>query len=104
MTPSSETMRAAVYRRYGGPEVVRVETVPRPRPRPGEVLVRVHASTVLAGGAPERLADLALLVSLAEAGRYMPPIDRTYPLDRIAEAHAYVDTGRKRGSVVVTVL
>lgn len=67
-------------------------------------LVRTIGTThrVLAGGAPERPADLALLVSLAEAGRYMPPIDRTYPLDRIAEAHAYVDTGRKRGSVVVT--
>jgi alcohol dehydrogenase len=30
-------------------------------------------------------------------------IDRTYPLERISEAHAYVDTGRKRGSVVITV-
>ncbi|MCC6159228.1 MAG: NAD(P)-dependent alcohol dehydrogenase [Deltaproteobacteria bacterium] len=67
-------------------------------------LVRTIGTThrVLAGGAPERPADLALLVSLAEAGRYAPPIDRTYPLERITEAHAYVDTGRKRGNVVVT--
>jgi len=57
---------------------------------------------VLAGGAPERPADLATLVALAGAGRYAPPIDQTFPLERIAEAHAYVDTGRKRGSVVVT--
>jgi NADPH:quinone reductase-like Zn-dependent oxidoreductase len=30
-------------------------------------------------------------------------IDRSYPLEHAAEAHAYVDTGRKRGSVVLTV-
>jgi NADPH:quinone reductase-like Zn-dependent oxidoreductase len=43
------------------------------------------------------------LLELADAGKLRPVIDRTYPLERIAEAHAYVDTGRKRGSVVVTV-
>ena len=40
------TMRAAVAARFGGPEVVRVAEVPRPEPRPGELLVRVRASTV----------------------------------------------------------
>ncbi len=39
-------MRAAVYRRFGGPEVVSVADVPRPAVGPGDVLVRVHASTV----------------------------------------------------------
>jgi NADPH:quinone reductase-like Zn-dependent oxidoreductase len=43
------------------------------------------------------------LLELAAAGRIRPVIDRTYPLERIADAHAYVDTGRKRGSVVITV-
>ena len=41
-------MRAAVYRRFGGPEVVRVEDVAIPTPGPDEVLIRVHASTVSA--------------------------------------------------------
>jgi len=41
-------MRAAVHRRFGGPQVVRVEEVPRPSPGPGHVLVRVQASTVSA--------------------------------------------------------
>ena len=42
-------MRAAVYRRYGPPEVVAIEDVPTPEPKRGEVLVRIHATTVGAG-------------------------------------------------------
>eukprot|EP00698_Gefionella_okellyi_P009423 TRINITY_DN2393_c0_g1_i1.p1 TRINITY_DN2393_c0_g1~~TRINITY_DN2393_c0_g1_i1.p1 ORF type:complete len:359 (-),score=83.65 TRINITY_DN2393_c0_g1_i1:28-1104(-) len=41
-----QTMRAAVYRRYGGPEVVMVEQVPKPVPKDDEVLVRIVATTV----------------------------------------------------------
>lgn len=41
------TMRALVYDRYGPPEqVLRLEQVPRPQPKPGEVLVRVKAAAV----------------------------------------------------------
>jgi NADPH:quinone reductase-like Zn-dependent oxidoreductase len=39
-------MRAAVGRRYGPPDVVRVEEMPVPRPRDDEILVRVRAATV----------------------------------------------------------
>ena len=39
-------MRALVYERYGSPEVLRLEQVPRPEPGPGEVLVRVRAASV----------------------------------------------------------
>lgn len=48
-------------------------------------------------------ADLAHLVGLAESGRYRPVIDRTYDLADIVEAHRYVDTGRKRGNVVLRI-
>ena len=41
-------MRAAVYSRFGGPEQVRVEEVPKPGPGAGDLLVRVHATTVSA--------------------------------------------------------
>jgi NADPH:quinone reductase-like Zn-dependent oxidoreductase len=41
-------MRAAVYRRFGGPDTVRVEETPRPTVGPDDVLIRVHASTVSA--------------------------------------------------------
>jgi NADPH:quinone reductase-like Zn-dependent oxidoreductase len=39
-------MKAAVYRRYGPPEVVKIEEVEKPSPRSGEVLIKVHATTV----------------------------------------------------------
>ena len=39
-------MKAAVYTKYGGPDVVRVMEVEPPRPGPDDLLVRVHASTV----------------------------------------------------------
>lgn len=51
-------MRAAVVRRFGGPEVVRVEEVPKPEPRPDELLVRVHASTVSVADHRTRARDL----------------------------------------------
>jgi NADPH:quinone reductase-like Zn-dependent oxidoreductase len=39
-------VRAVVWDRYGPPEVLRIEDVPRPAPKPDEVLIRVHATTV----------------------------------------------------------
>jgi NADPH:quinone reductase-like Zn-dependent oxidoreductase len=39
-------MRAVVFDRYGGPEVLRIDAVPRPSPRPGQVLVRVAFASI----------------------------------------------------------
>lgn len=44
--PPPATMSAVSISRFGGPEVLRVEEVPRPAPGPGELLVRVHAAAV----------------------------------------------------------
>lgn len=57
---------------------------------------------VIGGTAKGEPADLRLLAQLAEAGAFTPVIDRRYRFDDIAEAHRYVDTGRKKGNVVVT--
>lgn len=54
------TMDRAIYCRYGGPEVLSVDTAPRPTPGPREVLIRQAASSVNGGdltirsGAPNR--------------------------------------------------
>lgn len=58
---------------------------------------------VLTGAAAERIEDLRYLAQLAEQGVFKPVIDRRYPLDKIIEAHRYVDTRRKKGNVVITV-
>jgi NADPH:quinone reductase-like Zn-dependent oxidoreductase len=49
-------MRAAIVTTYGPPEVVEIQDVPRPVPRKGEVLVRVHAAAVTSGDARIRAA------------------------------------------------
>ena len=54
----TETMQAAVYRRFGGPEVVQVETGPRPVPKPDELLIRVRASSVSVADHRARSLDL----------------------------------------------
>jgi NADPH:quinone reductase-like Zn-dependent oxidoreductase len=58
---------------------------------------------LIAGPAPELPEDLRTLADLASRGVYSAVIDRTYAFEEMAEAHRYVDTGRKRGSVVVRV-
>ena len=58
---------------------------------------------VVAGPAAERVEYLPELAELARRGEYRPVIDREYPLEDIVAAHRYVDTGRKRGNVVITV-
>ena len=58
---------------------------------------------VIAGPAEERPEDIPQLAELAASGVLKPVIDRVYSFEQLPEAHAYVETGRKKGSVVVRV-
>jgi NADPH:quinone reductase-like Zn-dependent oxidoreductase len=55
------------------------------------------------GLAKVSIDDLVLLTDLTASGKFKPVIDRTYPLEQMAEAHRYIETGHKKGNVVITV-
>jgi NADPH:quinone reductase-like Zn-dependent oxidoreductase len=64
---------------------------------------RASGKRLVAGVVKAHAEDLRALAKLAETGELKPVVDRSYPLESVVEAHAYVDTGRKRGNVVLRV-
>jgi NADPH:quinone reductase-like Zn-dependent oxidoreductase len=62
-------MKAAVYRKYGPPDVVRIEDVAKPVPQANEVLVRVHATSVCAADWRLRKADPFFIRLMIGLGR-----------------------------------
>jgi NADPH:quinone reductase-like Zn-dependent oxidoreductase len=64
---------------------------------------KASGKKVITGVAAVRPDHLRHVAQLASEGALRPVVDRVYRLEDAAEAHSYVDTGRKRGSVVLAV-
>lgn len=63
---------------------------------------RSKGRRVRSGITPERHRDLEAVFDLVTAGRFRPLVDRVYPFKEFVEAHRRVDSGRKVGSVVLS--
>jgi NADPH:quinone reductase-like Zn-dependent oxidoreductase len=74
-----------------------------PRGKWEKVLKKNGVHVSVTSPTKETLEDLEYLIRLVETGELKPVIDREYSLEQVPEAHRYVETGRKRGNVVIWV-
>lgn len=69
----------------------------------GGIKARLAGKKMVGGVASEHRDILEAVVKLAKQGVLRPVIDRSYAFEDMKTAHAYVDSGRKKGNVVISV-
>jgi NADPH:quinone reductase-like Zn-dependent oxidoreductase len=69
----------------------------------GPQAAKKNHKKIVSGKSGQEVEELLQLKDLIEAGKITPVIDRVYPFEQTAEAHAYVETGEKKGSVVISI-
>ncbi|MEH1894626.1 MAG: NAD(P)-dependent alcohol dehydrogenase [Nostoc sp.] len=86
------------------PNGVYITTVPNPK-----VMLEIVLTAFLPGQKAKFLfekpntPDLVYLKELIEGGKIRVAIDRTYPLQELAAAHSYSETGRAAGKIAIAV-
>lgn len=66
-------------------------------------LSKSRAQKILFGFARNSREDLEFINGLVSAQKLRPVLDREYPMDQVDEAFAYVESGRKKGNVAITI-
>lgn len=75
-----------------------------PKPQYSRVLISNGTYVTIARlDSKEKMENLIFIKELIDAGRLKAVIDRCYPLEQMVEAHRYVDTGHKKGNIVIVV-
>jgi len=66
-----------------------------------KALLARGSKKIIAGSATEKKEDLEFLMSLVSSGKIKVIVDKVFNLNDIVQAHKLVDSGRKRGNIVV---
>lgn len=82
-------MKAILVRQFGGPEVLKLEEVPTPKPAAGQVLVKIHAAGVNPADTYARTGNYALLPPLP----YTPGTDGAGVVDSVGDGVKKVKSG-----------
>src|SRR5436309_14417414 len=82
-------MKAILVRQFGGPEVLKLEEVPTPKPAAGQVLVKIHAAGVNPADTYARTGNYAILPNLP----YTPGTDGAGIVDSVGNGINKVKPG-----------